>query len=692
MALKEDALTNAIVDAAPDALMVVDSGGRIVRVNARAESLFGYSSAELVGRSVETLIPNSLRSKHEQERLSFLRSPKLRPMAAGRDLHARRKDGEELSVQIALSPIRVAEVPLVVVAVRETPEFTRHERASAERSRSMLRELETVLETIPDPVVIRTAGTYAYVNSAFARVLSYDSPRELLGKPVLETVHQEDREMVRRSIEADSEGPRSATSEIRMLSRDGSSVPLEFAPPARIVYQGQPAFLVVAHDMRERKRLEAALNARDRMVTVGTLAAGVGHEINNPLAFITMNLEFLAEEIRAISNDQSGNPRFDGVLSAIEEARQGAERIRKIVRGLHTFARGEREEATELDVHAVLETSFNLTRSELRHHVRLVKEFHPVPRVYGDESRLAQVFINLLLNAAYAMRERPVEENVITVSTFAGDSDSAIVEVRDNGPGMTSDVLARIFEPFFTTKPIGEGTGLGLAIAYDIVASLGGRITCSSSPGAGATFRIELPVLRHSSIRREVAQIEETAGRRGRVLVVDDDPIVAASLARMLRPAHDVDCASDGIEALAALRGDHSYDVILCDVMMPGMAAADLHARVAREHPAAAARFVFMTGATSRLTAHAFLDELPNPVLAKPFSVPNLLTLVRRFVRENDAREVCGTCSLVSKGVDGIQASRLPRRKEPEQNTHERAESERDEHGVEPHRERKAET
>lgn len=633
---EEDELTNAIVDAAPDALMVVDCGGRIVRVNAMAVSMFGYSSAELLGRSVESLIPASLRREHQKQRRAFLHSPRTRPMAEGRDLRARRKDGEELSVQISLSPIRVADMPLVVVAVRETPEFTRNERASAERSRSMLRELEAILETIPDPVVIRIAGSYAYVNSAFARALSYESADALLAKPVLETVHHDDRELVRRSIETESE-VRSVTAEIRMLSRDGASVPLEFAPPARIMYRGQPALLVVAHDMRDRRRLEAALGARDRMVTVGTLAAGIGHEINNPLAFVTMNLEFLAAEIRAVS-DEPSKRRLVAALSAVTEAQQGAERIRKIVRGLHTFARGEREQATKLDLHSVLETSFNLTRNELRHHVRLVKEFHPVPHVHADESRLAQVFINLLLNAAHAMRDRPVEQNTITVSTRGLGSDSAIVEIRDNGPGMTTDVLAHVFEPFFTTKPIGEGTGLGLAIASDIVGSLGGKLTCESNPGAGATFRIELPALRHSlPAPLRTAQAEEKPCRRGRVLVVDDDPVVASSLARVLRPAHDVECASDGLEALAALGCDRLYDVILCDVMMPRMAAADLYARVAREFPDMASRFVFMTGATSRLRAHAFLDELPNPVLAKPFSVPDLLALVRRFVREHDA-------------------------------------------------------
>jgi PAS domain S-box-containing protein len=629
-------LNTAIVEAAPDALMVVDGEGRIVRANGRAESLFGYTRSELIGSSIELLMPETFRKEHEKQRKEFFLAARMRPMAAGRDLRARRKDGAELSVQVSLSPIHVAGAPLVVVAARETSEYYRHERASAERSRSMLRELETVLEAIPDPVAIRTGSTYAYVNSAFSRVLSYDSPSDLLGRTVLETVHPDDRNVVRKRLETPCNA-QNLDAEIRLLAKDGTCVQLEFAPPVRIVYRGQPAFLVVAHDMRERKRLEAALSARDRMVTVGILAAGVGHEINNPLLFITMNLEFLAEEIRAIGK-RARHARIDPALASIAEAQQGAERIRKIVRGLHTFARGEREEATELDVLSVLETSLSLTRNELRHHVRVVKNFHPVPHVYADESRLAQVFINLLVNAAHAMRQRPLEPNVITVSTSVGSRDTAVVEIRDNGPGMTSDVRTRVFEPFFTTKPIGEGTGLGLAIAYDIVVAAGGRITCESEPGAGTTFRIELPPHRHSLLPRETKAATPKPSRRGRVLVVDDDPVVAASLTRLLRADHDVDCAADGVEALAKLSAHASYDVVLCDVMMPRMAAAELYARVVRDQPTMASRFVFMTGATARLAAHAFLEGLPNPVLAKPFSVNELRTVVEYFVGDQEAR------------------------------------------------------
>src|SRR5262249_24565125 len=157
----------------------------------------------------------------------------------------------------------------------------------------------------------------------------------------------------------------------------------------------------------ERKRLEAALGARDRMVTVGTLAAGVSHEINNPLLSVSTNVELLAEELRAIAG--SAPARFRTLFDMITDARQGAERIRKIVHGLRTFARGEREQRAEVDLRSVIEIAISLTQNELKHHVQLVREFRAVPFVLADESRLAHVFINLLMNAAQAMAELPVD-------------------------------------------------------------------------------------------------------------------------------------------------------------------------------------------------------------------------------------------------------------------------------------------
>lgn len=610
------------IEALPDALVVVDSAGRIAGVNGQGLELLGYTEAELLGQPVELLVPERLRRGHQLKRHAFDQAPGRRPMAEGRELRARRRDGSEVSVQIALSRLDASSGPLVLVVLRETPD---HVQAVARA----LHELEMVLEYLPDPVAIRIGDTFAYVNSAWARVLGYDSPAELMGRPVVESVHPDDRAKLAERMQGTHRAGESAGRELRLLSKDGSAVFLEVPNSIALLYRGQQATLVVAHDFREQRRLEAALALGERLATVGTLAAGVGHEINNPLQYVSMNLELLRSELRTLA-DGSPSGRFRDLLEMTTDALRGAESIRKIVLGLHTFARGEREALVELDLPAVLEFAFNLMRNELRHRVRLETAFEPTPRILADESRLAQVFVNLLMNAAQAMAERPAEQNALRVSTWTDELGRAVVELRDNGPGMSDAVRAHIFEPFFTTKPVGQGTGLGLFTAYNIVTALGGQIDCESEPGAGTSFRVALPAASRTVRPASGTRRLEPATKRSRILVVEDEPVVASLLQRVLKSDHDIDLAADGVEALALLAEGRNYDVVLCDLMMPKLNGQELYARVTRELPQLTPRFVFMTGGTTSEAAEAFLDAIPNEKLHKPFTVPELRGVVAR--------------------------------------------------------------
>ncbi|HEX2875208.1 MAG TPA: PAS domain S-box protein [Polyangiaceae bacterium] len=613
-------LAQALLEALPDALVVVDSAGLIVGVNAHGLELLGYDEMELLGQSVELLVPEQLRPAHRLARRAFAQHPSRRAMAQGRELKARKRDGSELSVQIALNRVDTSSGARVLAVMRETPD---HVRAVARA----LYELEMVLERLPDPVAIHIEGAYAYVNSAWQRVLLYGSANELLGRNLLDGVHPDDRELVQRRQSAHQAGCADAT-EVRWLAKDGSVVALDVPQSIDLLYRGQQATLVVAHDVRERRRLEAALALGERLVTVGTLAAGAGHEINNPLQCVSMNLELLRNELQAIAKG-SAPVRAHDLLEMTADALHGAERIGKIVLGLQTFARGERERLVELDLASVLELSFNLTRNELRHRLRLDTDLQTTPRLLADESRLAQVFINLLLNAAQAMAHRPADQNVLRVSTWTNERGQAVVELRDNGPGMTDAVRSRVFEPFFTTKPIGQGTGLGLSIAYNIVTSLGGLLECESEPGKGASFRVVLPTLvatAHTAGARRL----DPAARRARILVAEDETIVASLLERALKSDYDVEIATDGAQALALLLSERVYDVVLCDLMMPNLTGQEVYARATRERPQLAGRFVFMTGGTTSVAAEAFLAQIPNAELDKPFSVPGLRGVIDR--------------------------------------------------------------
>ncbi|MCL2448637.1 MAG: ATP-binding protein [Polyangiaceae bacterium] len=265
--------------------------------------------------------------------------------------------------------------------------------------------------------------------------------------------------------------------------------------------------LLVASEHRE---LQARLAQTDRLTSLGTLAAGVAHEINNPLAYVILNLGYvshalpkLLREMRGSGGDDGESPAepcsaVDEVLTAIEHARNGAERIREIVRGLKTFSRPENDSRTPIDVAQVFESTLAMVANEIRHRACLVKDFAPGCEVMANEARLGQVFLNLLVNAVQALPDDRVSTNEIRVVMTAvagdgGDGDRVVVEVRDNGVGIPPQVRGRIFEPFFTTKPVGIGTGLGLAICHGIVTSLGGSLTFESEMGKGTTFRVELP-------------------------------------------------------------------------------------------------------------------------------------------------------------------------------------------------------
>ncbi len=611
-----------LIDQASDGIFIADLEGRYTEVNAAACAMLGYTREELLGKTIVDLIPEA-----DVERLWDARKELLVPGAVQiAEWTLVHKDGTPVPVEVSAKILRDGRWQAFVRDIRD------RKRAEEATARS-LRELEMVLESIPDPVAIRVGDRYAWVNSAAARVGSY-STEELIGRQVLDMVHPDDRKHVVSRMERVSRlDPLVESDEVRFLAKDGSAVPLELRPPVPVSYRGQAAHFLVAHDTRAVRQLQTTLASRERLATVGTLAAGVGHEINNPLVYVITNLDIAAEEIAEIAGP-SPSTRIRSVLGLLREARDGAERIRKIVRGLKTFATADQEERREVGLWTALEVSLNLASNELRRTVQVVKNFRPVPPVLADESRLVQVFINLLVNAAQAMSDRPVEDNVLTLSTWTDDDGHAVVEVRDNGPGMTEDVASKVFEPFFTTKAVGRGTGLGLSISYGIITALGGRIACETAPGAGTSFRVVLPPFVSPESMEPIAPAGPSASTRGRILVVDDEPMVATIIARLLSDEHDVETVGSGLEAVERFSKGERFDVVLCDIMMPDVTGQELYERLAAIHPEIAARFVFVTGGATTQAIQHFLEAEPKEFLEKPFDPNQLRAVVRRRVQQ----------------------------------------------------------
>ncbi len=447
-------------------------------------------------------------------------------------------------------------------------------------------------------------------------------------------VHPDDRAEVRQRLEAHLRGesevfeveyrtliaPLKGTGEPRwLLARGRGSRPAPDGRPRRLTG--------VVSDVTARRNLRAQLEHSERLASLGTLAAGVAHEINNPLSYVLANLEFAAPRLTAAGVEPS-------VLEALAEAEDGATRVRDVVRGLRAFSRPGTGPRGPVDVGAEIEAAVRLARNEIRHRARLDLKVGPLPRVVSADHALGQVFLNLLVNAAQAIPDGHAKDNVITVEARTDEAGWARIEVRDTGSGMTPEVLKRVFEPFFTTKRRGAGTGLGLAIAQGIVATAGGRIEVESEIGKGSTLRVLIPPAPEAApAERPQEAAEAVRPRKLRVLVVDDDPMVARVIARSVGAEHEVVVTNAAAEALARIEAGETFDAVLCDVMMPQMTGVELHQRVAATRPELARRMIFITGGAFTEATSGVLSGLANPLVSKPFQTGQLKAALEKVVR-----------------------------------------------------------
>ncbi len=378
----------------------------------------------------------------------------------------------------------------------------------------------------------------------------------------------------------------------------------------------------------EQRKLREQLLISERMASVGTVAAGVAHEINNPLACVLANLDLAERGLAERAGSLGLMVEFEEVREELRDAREAAERIRNMVRDLKLFSRIREEPTGPVDVTHVLESTLRIASNEIRHRARLVTSYGNTPPVQASESRLGQVFLNLVVNAAQAIGEGQVKDNEIRISTSVAPNNRVLIEIADTGSGMPPEVLARLFTPFFTTKPVGVGTGLGLSICHRIVTGFGGTIDVSSEVGKGTTFRLWLPTAASGGLDGASGGGANGGPSRGRVLVIDDEPMAVRVMQRILSPEHEVVAFGCAAKALDFITGGTRFDVILCDLMMPQMTGMEFYAALNRLDPAQAARIIFVTGGAFTPAARTFLDAVPNQRVEKPFDAQHLRALV----------------------------------------------------------------
>ncbi len=357
--------------------------------------------------------------------------------------------------------------------------------AAVHRLEGAAEELRGVLDALPDPVFLLRDSTIVWANRTAGALLDLPS-QDLIGCTFDSLVHPPDLERLESS--ADESVPRAHFEPLRLVARDGTLVDIELSTRKTVSFEGTDATLVVARDVSERMRLQQRLVMVDRLASIGTLAAGVAHEVNNPLSYILWNLDVVGRTL---------GPRTDASRDghdALGIVREGIDRVRTVVRDLRALARPDENTLEPIDVHAVLETTLSLTASELSARATVVRAYDPdVPRVHANGARLGQIFLNLILNAVACMEGQSPDRSTLTVSTTRIESGQLAVDVGDTGSGIAPEIAARIFDPFFTTKPFGRGTGLGLTISQRIASDLGGELRLLATAPTGTTFRLLLP-------------------------------------------------------------------------------------------------------------------------------------------------------------------------------------------------------
>jgi PAS domain S-box-containing protein len=454
-----------------------------------------------------------------------------------------------------------------------------------------------------------------------------------------ERVHPSDRARVLRSLEHALATDARWSEEYRFLRADGAYADvLDRGAVFRNAEGSAVRIAGLMTDVTERKRIQVKLLLADRMACVGTLAAGIAHEINNPLFYVLTNVEFALDRIERATRslDEEERSRFREPLRALAEAKTGAERVRDIVRQLKTFSRGDSGEPSPVDIVVVLDAVLRMAENEIRHRARLLRDLEPVPKVDATEARLGQVFLNLLVNATQSMAEGAADQNELRVVTKKDEDGWAIVEVRDTGVGIAPEDLDHVFDPFFTTKPVGEGTGMGLSICHTIVTSLGGDIHVDSELGRGTRVRVRLPPSA-SERRAEDAAPPSHARKRTRVLCIDDEPLLLRALERMVGGDHEVTAMTSAREALEHICAGERYDVVLCDLMMPDMTGMEFYELLTAEDPRLARAVVFLTGGAFTPRAQEFLARVENLRLDKPFDFAAVDAVIRTAAEERAA-------------------------------------------------------
>lgn len=494
-------------------------------------------------------------------------------------------------------------------------------------------------------IVVDEAGMVVAINPAAEAMFGY-SLAEAMGKPIgalivpdhLKEAHEQGMARYRATREPHVLGRRV---ELEARCKDGRIIPIELAitevnlPERRLFTANLRDLSAVKESAAEIDRQRDALHQSEKLAALGSLLAGVAHELNNPLS-IVLGQAVMMREAAETGDVSSISER----ASKIEAA---AERCARVVRSFLAIARQRKAEKKSVALAPLLDGAIDLLQYNLRSGgIEIVRDYNKsVPEAFADPDQVQQIVVNLLVNAAQAL-ESNTGAKEIRVSAKTGPGGTVRIAVADNGPGIAKDIAARVFDPFFTTKPQGSGTGIGLSVSRGLAQAQGGHLAMVPSPLGGAAFELSLPLAERATVESGEADSSvdgnatlqaNVGGGSRRAIVIDDEPEIAVLVAEALRNAGFVcDVASGGREGQAMIMSRAGgYDAVVCDLRMPDMDGPALFAWLETHHPRLAARTLFVTGDALGPGAGRFLAQTSRPVLEKPFPPGDVVRLVGEF-------------------------------------------------------------
>lgn len=577
----------ALFEEAPIALVELDGGGRVLQANLRAR--------ELLPIQIDGYFVNLATHEDRGAVRSLLnateRPPRLEVVLDGIEGPA--------TVRLSFAPLPETRI----VSIEDVTE-ERKAQAAVKQSEAQLRAL---WEASPDAVAVVQRGRVVFGNPSLSRLVG--------------VVHEQltSFDLFEHLSETLGGRPEGGPAELKLRSKDGVIHTVE-RRTVPIEYGGEQAEFWSMRDLTERRRLESNLSRSERLASIGVLVAGVAHEINNPLAFVLANLQSVHDQLRARGNEGE-------LLEEVSDALEGAVRMASIVSDLRTFRQSE--DSIELTrPNEVIARTLRLAEGKIAHQAELRRDLGKIPEVMANEGRLAQILLNLILNAVEAMpKERARDQNWVRVRSYA-TAEHVCIAVEDNGLGISIEAKKRVFDPFYTTRKGEGGSGLGLAISESFVQQLGGFIAVESTVGVGSNFLVHLPLESSSPKQRPgpAPKRVPVSGRMLRLLVVDDEPAVARALSRITSSYASTKICTSAFEASEVLEQDAAFDAIVCDLVMPGGGGEQLLAWLDANQPGLVSRLIFMSG-----MPHPQSDQEQRvPRIQKPFD----LELIRAMLYE----------------------------------------------------------